>query len=113
MGFEQLAELKGQLAQQAEVKHIARLPRRRHSGAAACSAPVDSVVIAIGKMQKRFPRAFPKRPAPKVPLKIGIFEDLLSHSTELALTNTELRAAMKAWCRGSRYWTCLTKGAVR
>ncbi|WP_254074100.1 ProQ/FinO family protein [Burkholderia sp. S171] len=74
---------------------------------------MDPVVLTIGKLQKRFPKAFPKNPAPKVPLKIGIFEDLLAHATELALTETELRAAIKIWCRGSRYWTSMVEGAIR
>jgi len=71
------------------------------------------VVLTIGKLQKRFPKAFPKNPSPKVPLKIGIFEDLLAHAAELALSETELRAAIKIWCRGSRYWTSMVEGAVR
>jgi ProP effector len=74
---------------------------------------VDPVVLTIGKLQKRFPKAFPKNPSPKVPLKIGIFEDLLAHATEMALTETELRAAIKIWCRGSRYWTAMVEGAIR
>jgi ProP effector len=74
---------------------------------------VDPVVITIGKLQKRFPVAFPKNPAPKVPLKVGIFEDLLVHIADLGLTNQELRDAIKIWCRGSRYWTCLAEGAAR
>ncbi len=77
------------------------------------SKPVDPVVLTIGKLQKRFPKAFPKNPSPKVPLKIGIFEDLLAHATELALSETELRAAIKIWCRGSRYWTAMVEGAIR
>jgi ProP effector len=74
---------------------------------------VDPVVLTIGKLQKRFPKAFPKNPSPKVPLKIGIFEDLLAHATEMALSETELRAAIKIWCRGSRYWTAMVEGAIR
>jgi ProP effector len=77
------------------------------------SKPVDPVVLTIGKLQKRFPKAFPKNPSPKVPLKIGIFEDLLAHATEMALSETELRAAIKIWCRGSRYWTAMVEGAIR
>jgi len=77
------------------------------------SKPVDPVVLTIGKLQKRFPKAFPKNPSPKVPLKIGIFEDLLAHAAEMTLTETELRAAIKTWCRGSRYWTAMVEGAIR
>jgi ProP effector len=70
-------------------------------------------VHAIGKLQKRFPAAFPKKPAPKLPLKIGILEDLLPHAQELSLNEAEIREAIATWCRGSRYWSCLTDAAVR
>jgi ProP effector len=140
MGFEQLAELKKQLAMQAKAKPAAKAPkeelktaptkaprpepeqkaRRAPPPAHAKSAkpanpakPVDPVVRTIGKLQKRFPNAFPKNPAPKLPLKVGIFEDLAAHATELALTEAELRDAIKTWCRGSRYWACLVEGAAR
>ncbi|APR39581.1 ProQ/FinO family protein [Paraburkholderia sp. SOS3] len=71
------------------------------------------MVHAIGKLQKRFPAAFPKKPAPKLPLKIGILEDLLPHAQELALNEAEIREAIATWCRGSRYWASLTEGAAR
>ncbi|MCY0855066.1 ProQ/FINO family protein [Cupriavidus sp. D39] len=35
------------------------------------------------KLQQRFPKTFPKNPAPKVSLKIGLFEDLILHAREL------------------------------
>lgn len=75
--------------------------------------PVDPVVKSIGRLQKRFPVAFPKNPAPKLPLKVGIFEDLVVHAKELSLSEAELRDAIKTWCRGSRYWKCLVEGAAR
>lgn len=81
--------------------------------AARPATPVDPVVRTFGKLQKRFPIAFPKNPAPKVPLKIGIFEDVLAHAPELGLTEAELRDAIRTWCRGARYWACLTEGAQR
>lgn len=74
---------------------------------------MDPVVRSIGRLQKRFPIAFPKNPAPKLPLKIGIFEDLVAHAKELSLTEAELRDAIKTWCRGSRYWKALVEGAAR
>ena len=125
MGFEQLAVLKQQFekekqAKRAQSKPVAKPPRPHRPAprpaaapVAVRSKPVDPVVLTIGKLQKRFPKAFPKNPSPKVPLKIGIFEDLLAHATELALTETELRAAIKIWCRGSRYWTSMVEGAIR
>ncbi|NKJ45668.1 Fertility inhibition FinO-like protein, partial [Burkholderia sp. SG-MS1] len=150
MGFEQLAELKKQLAAaRAEAAPAARSdakpaskpaskadskagsrpgarparkpaqPRRDASAPAAQAKPaadakpVDPVVRSIGRLQKRFPIAFPKNPAPKLPLKVGIFEDLVVHAKELSLSEAELRDAIKTWCRGSRYWKCLVEGAAR
>ncbi|MBW8837781.1 MAG: ProQ/FinO family protein, partial [Burkholderia sp.] len=85
-----------------------------NAGAPAADAkPVDPVVKSIGRLQKRFPNAFPKNPAPKLPLKVGIFEDLVVHAKELSLSEAELRDAIKTWCRGSRYWKCLVEGAAR
>jgi ProP effector len=77
------------------------------------SKPVDPVVLSIGKLQKRFPKAFPKNPAPKVPLKVGIFKDLLEHAEELGLDEAALRDAIKVWCWGSRYWACIVDNAMR
>jgi ProP effector len=91
----------------------ARPAARPAAPVAVRSKPVDPVVLTIGKLQKRFPEAFPKNPSPKVPLKIGIFEDLLAHAAQMALSETELRAAIKIWCRGSRYWTAMVEGAIR
>lgn len=142
MGFEQLAELKKQLAAaRAEAAPAAKpvaksgakparkpSPPRRAAPAhkhqadarpaaeakpAADARPVDPVVKSIGRLQKRFPNVFPKNPAPKLPLKVGIFEDLVVHAKELSLSETELRDAIKTWCRGSRYWKCLVEGAAR
>jgi ProP effector len=151
MGFEQLAELKKQLAAaRAEAAPAAKRgakpaaskpasktgarsgarPARQpaqprgdapaaaaaphpHAKPAADARPVDPVVKSIGRLQKRFPVAFPKNPAPKLPLKIGIFEDLVVHAKDLSLTEAELRDAIKTWCRGSRYWKCLVEGAAR
>ena len=62
---------------------------------AADAKPVDPVVKSIGRLQKRFPNAFPKNPAPKLPLKVGIFEDLVVHAKDLSLNEAELRDAIK------------------
>ncbi|MGG1946961.1 ProQ/FinO family protein [Trinickia sp. NRRL B-1857] len=77
------------------------------------TTPVDPVVRVIGKLQKRFPAAFPKNPAPKVPLKVGILADLIAQGGDLQLSEAEIREAVSTWCRGSRYWACLTDGAAR
>ncbi|GAB7541580.1 ProQ/FinO family protein [Cupriavidus sp. CuC1] len=113
MGFEQLAALKAQLAQQAKPKPAVKPSRPRPSAQAAQSKPVDPVVRNIGRLQKRFPLAFPKNPAPKRALKVGIFDDLLGYASELGLQEAELREAIKTWCRGTRYKACLTEGAAR
>jgi ProP effector len=115
MGFEQLAALKEQLKKQkpAPAKPAAKPSRERRSKPPVEAKPVDPVVLAIGKLQKRFPHAFPKNPAPKVPLKVGIFDDLKKHAQVLGLSEPELRDAMRTWCRGNRYWHCLVEGAVR
>jgi ProP effector len=130
MGFEQLAALKDQLAKQAEEKRVAKKAKQAKPGRAAPapaqarptparpapaqkSKPVDPVVLSIGKLQKRFPKAFPKNPAPKVPLKVGIFKDLLEHAEGLGLSEAALRDAIKVWCWGSRYWACVVENAMR
>jgi ProP effector len=48
-----------------------------------------------------------------VPLKIGIFEDLVPCAQDLSLSEAELREAIGTWCRGTRYWACLIEGASR
>lgn len=148
MGFEQLAELKKQLAKQRadakpQGKSSTQAPAKssgkpahkpggrpataggkpssgkpahaqtRRPAPAADAKPVNPTVLAIGKLQRRFPAAFPKSPAPKLPLKIGIFKDLVAHTAELGLDEAQLRDAIKEWCRGSRYWACLVDGAKR
>ncbi|MDN7700679.1 ProQ/FinO family protein [Burkholderia semiarida] len=142
MGFEQLAELRAQLAAKAKQERNAKRPaaptdagakpksgdrpsRGAKPGAAAQaqhrakpasakpSAPVDPVIVAIGKLQRKFPRAFPKNPAPKVPLKVGIWDDLAREAQAIGLNEAELREAMSTWCRGNRYWSCLVEDAVR
>ncbi|WP_118182970.1 ProQ/FinO family protein [Paraburkholderia phosphatilytica] len=88
-------------------------PDQRAAQRQPARPPVDPVVHSIGKLQKRFPTAFPKNPAPKVALKIGILEDLLAQAGELGLNEQEIRDAVSTWCRGSRYWACITDGAPR
>lgn len=75
--------------------------------------PVDPVVRVIGLLQRRFPKAFPKNPAPKLPLKVGIFEDALAQVGELGITEAELRDAIRTWCKGTRYWDCMVTGVPR
>jgi len=110
MGFEQLAPLKDALVKQAAAKKEAR---KRETENTTNTPPVDPVVRIIGLLQKHFPLAFPKKPAPKVPLKIGIHKDLLVHAERLGLSETDIRSALKKWCKGKRYTECMAAGAVR
>lgn len=114
MGFEQLASLRDELAQQAAAeKQKKRQIKEGGSATARKAAKVDPVVLIIGQLQKNFPLAFPKNPAPKVPLKIGIHKDIFERSEQLGIDKRDLRAAIKTWCWGKRYWECLLEDAVR
>lgn len=111
MGFEQLASLKDDLAKQAAAKKEAQKQKRESENIK--KPPVDPVLRTIGILQKHFPSAFPKKPLPKVPLKIGIHKDLLDHAKALGLTPTEIKAALKKWVKGKRYAECMVAGAAR
>jgi ProP effector len=139
MGFEQLAELKKQLAAQAkqtkqakqgqstgqarpadgrpkrpaESKPKAAAPRARAREPREPREPVDPLVESIWHLQKQFPQAFPKKPAAKVPLKLGILKDAAQHLEALGMTEAQLQQAIATWCQGSRYWACLVENAVR
>ncbi|WP_446809312.1 ProQ/FinO family protein [Methylomonas sp. 2BW1-5-20] len=114
MGFEQLASLRDELVKQAAAeKETKRQKKADDRTTVKKSGKVDPLLAVIGLLQKKFPLAFPKKPAAKVPLKIGIHKDILEQATELGTNKNELRAAIKAWCWGNRYWDCLTEDAVR
>jgi ProP effector len=112
MPFTELAPLRDQLAQQAAAEKIAN-QKLKSAQPAKKAAPVDPVVLIIGRLQNQFPIAFPKNPAPKIPLKLGIHKDLLELSESLGISKLDLRSAIKIWCKGNRYWSCITDGAVR
>ncbi|WP_080693551.1 ProQ/FinO family protein [Pseudomonas chlororaphis] len=119
MGFEQLAELRDRLRAQAENAKPAEPepvrqstlktpgPRAEKRGAA------DPAIEAIWRLQKIFPRAFPRSPAPKVPLKVGIYQDAAQHLEQLGVSSEQLKQAIATWCRGARYWSSLVENAVR
>lgn len=111
MGFEQLAALRDELTRQAEAEKSAK--RQQAASSAKKTAKVDPIVLVIGQLQKKFPLAFPKSPAPKQPLKIGIHKDIFEYSEQLGIDKNQLRAAIKTWCWGKRYWECLSEGADR
>lgn len=107
MGLEQLAELKKQLAEEKKSKQPANQAKTKSTN------PVDPVVLIIGKLQRLYPKAFPKNPKPKVPLKIGILEDLQQRSEEIGISKEDLQLALKTWCKSSRYWQASKEGADR
>ncbi|UIF88416.1 ProQ/FinO family protein (plasmid) [Cupriavidus necator] len=124
MGFEQLAALRAQLASAKAAAEPATPPApsltvgmgppsRRPPRAPRPPAPALSVGAVIGRLQQRFPEAFPRKPAPKLPLKVGILADLAAQAGALGLTEDQLRAALGTWCRGQRYWAGLAAGAAR
>lgn len=113
MGFEQLAQLKEQLAAQARADKALQRNRTKSSKPVKTSPPVDPIVLTIGRLQKLFPKAFPKNPAPKVPLKIGVHQDLLAQSQGIKIPEADLKEAIKTWCWGARYWACVVEGVER
>ncbi len=114
MGFEQLASLRDELALQAATeKSLKRQKKTGNRTSAKQITQVDPLVLIIGLLQKKFPLAFPKKPAPKVPLKIGIHKDILEQADQLGINKNDLRAAIKTWCWGLRYWECLVENSVR
>ncbi len=114
MGFEQLASLRDELAQKAAAEKQKKRQKKTGEGASAKkAAKVDPLVLTIGLLQKAFPVAFPKKPASKIPLKIGIHKDILEQAERLGINKNDLRAAIKTWCWGNRYWECLVEDAVR
>jgi ProP effector len=114
MGFEQLAELRDRLKAEKQqtkaegVKH----PKRKPS-AQAKPREQDPAVAAIWPLQKHFPLAFPVNPAPKVPLKEGIFKDAEQHLELLGITSEQLKLGISTWCRGTRYWASMVENAPR
>ena len=114
MGFEQLADLKKQLAAKAKAERPAK-PQAKPRAAPHKQQdnPVDPVVLTIGRLQRLFPKAFPKNPAPKLPLKIGIHKELLGKASEIGLEEAAITVAVKTWCRGTRYWASIVEGAPR
>ena len=114
MGFEQLAELRDRLrAEKGQVKAESAKPPKRKSPPQAKPREMDPAVAAIWPLQKHFPLAFPVNPAPKVPLKEGIFKDAEQHLELLGLTPEQLKLGISTWCRGTRYWASMVEGAPR
>ncbi|MFJ4053865.1 ProQ/FinO family protein [Pseudomonas sp. NPDC089743] len=114
MGFEQLAELRDRLRSEKEqVKGEGGKHPKRKASPQAKPRDLDPAVQAIWPLQKHFPLAFPVNPAPKVPLKEGIFKDAEQHLELLGLTREQLKLGISTWCRGARYWTAMVENAPR
>ena len=120
MGFEQLAELRDRLRAEKEPTKApgASSSKRKPSSPAkpreqAKPRVQDPAVEAIWPLQKHFPLAFPVNPAPKVPLKEGIFKDAEQHLELLGITSEQLKLGISTWCRGTRYWASTVENAPR
>ncbi|MDR6711701.1 ProP effector [Pseudomonas hunanensis] len=114
MGFEQLAELRDRLRSEKQQAKADSAPTpKRKSSPQAKPREQDPAVEAIWPLQKHFPLAFPVNPAPKVPLKEGIFKDAEQHLELLGLTREQLKLGISTWCRGSRYWASMVEDAPR
>ncbi|MES3709406.1 ProQ activator of osmoprotectant transporter prop [Pseudomonas putida] len=114
MGFEQLAELRDRLrAEKVQEKAESPKPPKRKSPPQAKPREQDPAVAAIWPLQKHFPLAFPVNPAPKVPLKEGIFKDAEQHLELLGITSEQLKLGISTWCRGTRYWASMVENAPR
>jgi ProP effector len=114
MGFEQLAELRDRLrADDKQVKADSPAPLKRKSPPQQKPRIQDPAVGAIWTLQKHFPLAFPVNPAPKVPLKEGIFKDAEQHLDLLGITSEQLKLGIATWCRGIRYWASMVENAPR
>lgn len=112
MGFEKLATLKQQFADEAKAAQLQNTAKAAKTPAPKTPA-VDPVVLIIGKLQKLFPKTFPKNPAPKVPLKVGILKDLVAQSEAIKISEEDIKLALKTWCRGARYWAVTVEGTER
>lgn len=68
----------------------------------------------IDYIQETFPVAFPKKPNPKVALKVGIHEDLTAWGATIGIPKNMISQALRAWCQGIRYAEALSfPGAPR
>ena len=85
----------------------------RPARASTPAQDVDPVVVTISRLQRKFPKAFPKKPAAKVPLKLGVHEELIGQADALGLAPEDITLAIKTWCQGARYWACLVENAAR
>ncbi|MEZ2354986.1 ProQ/FINO family protein [Caballeronia sp. RCC_10] len=121
MGLEQLAALRRQLNRGESSKPVAsrstssqvEVTREIKQPPKPPRTSANAAARAVTTLQRHFPRALPRSPAPKVPLKVGIVKDALARAASLGLSERDARNGVKLWSRGQRYWTCLIEGDVR
>lgn len=66
-------------------------------------------IVLIDYWQELYPKAFPKKPDPKVPLYIGIDKALMECSLAVGATPKIVNLALKLWCQGRRYYEACSK----
>ncbi|MDR5733910.1 ProQ/FINO family protein [Caballeronia sp. LZ025] len=121
MGFEQLAALKAQMNRGESSKTVASsstsspltVTRENKKPLKPPRTSADAAARAVTTLQRHFPHAFPRSPAPEVPQGVGILKDVLARAPTLGLSERNAWNGVKLWCRGQRYWTCLVEGSVR
>ena len=70
--------------------------------------------VLIDLLQQRFPKAFPQKPNPKVPLAIGTLNELFTLKEELGIGIKITHAALQLWCTNESYWRVVSEvGAPR
>lgn len=74
------------------------------------------ISLTIDILQEKFPSAFPRKPAPKVPLAMGTTIKLceMISNGELDVKAFILKSAIKCWCSSIGYYAvCMTAGSPR
>ena len=66
--------------------------------------------IAIGLLAERFPQCFAVNETGRLPLKIGVREDIIAHDI---IPPRQLRLALRAYCRNPVYLQSIRAGAKR
>ncbi|WP_374729969.1 ProQ/FinO family protein [Caballeronia temeraria] len=73
----------------------------------------DPAARAVTTLQRHFRQAFPRSPAPKVPLKVAILKDVLARAASLELSERDARSGVRLWCRSQRCGSWLIACNVR
>ena len=70
----------------------------------------DYIHDIIQELQWSFPRLFPAKPKPKLPLAIGIHKQLAVWADVRGIPMEDIKEALGGWCKGRRYWRALKYG---